>query len=440
MSTLMTKGASIIALSIAMVATQTHGAAITKDKREQKTTNVEGYGIQVAGDSDMTATSAPQAMGPGLEISGGTSFNTYFFKQSKREGNGGKGRGTHFGADDSRINFQVLGKTGPEWDGLEYSFLIGMSGNTDSSKTSVEENRIKLKNRYGTMIAGVHRGVTDFMAVGAFVFYNGTGNVLGNYKTVVNETTGAVIRDDLKGAPKDQTKITYVSPRFFGVQAGYSYTPDGEQAGEKKLASKAALSSNGTLKPAGQNLHELGLNFKKEFANSFGLQLSATSLFGTSKDTKISLASGTSDIAAYALGMVMSYGGFSIGGEYLDNGRSLEWNGLTGNDSGRVFNVGVGYAHDRHSVSLGYLHSKRKLGRNKATTFHYGTSKANVGSLSYDFRLAKGLKVYAEGVAFAYKTSSVAQATQWKQDTMAANDVVGKNNGHAVMLGSAISF
>ncbi len=434
------RNVSVLALSIAMIAVPTHAAPKTKDTREQKTTNVEGPGINIIGDSDITANSAPEATGPGLEISGGTSFNTYAFKQSKREQNGGKGRGTHFGADDSRINFQVLGKAGPELDGLEYSFLIGMTGNTEAGKTSIEENRIKLKNRYGTLIAGVHRGVTDFMAVGAFAFYNGTGNVLGNYKTVVNETTGVVIRDDLKGAPKDQTKVTYVSPRFFGIQAGYSFTPDGEQTGEAKLASKANAPKAGALTAAGQNIHELGLNFKKEFANSFGIQLSATSLFGKSKNTKSYLTQGNSDIAAYALGLVMTYGGLSFGGEYLDNGRSLEWNGLTGNDSGRAFNVGVGYSHDRHSVSLGYLHSKRKLGRNKVTTFDYGTSKANVGSLSYDYKLAKGLKIYAEGVAFDYSTSSTAQATAWKQDTMAAKDAVGKNNGHAIMLGSAISF
>ena len=434
------KGVSVVALSIAVIATQAHSAANTKERREQKTTNVEGDSILILGSSDMSATPVTEATSPGIEISGGTSFNTYFFKQKQREQNGGKGRGTHFGADNSRINFQVLGKAGPELDGLEYSFLIGMTGNTEAGKTSIEENRLKLKNRYGTLIAGVHRGVTDFMSVGAFAFYKGTGNVLGNYKTVVNETTGVVIRDDLAGVPKDQTKVTYVTPRFFGIQAGYSYTPDGEQTGEKKLASKASAPSNGVLKPAGQNLHELGLNFKKEFANSFGIQLSATSLFGKSKSTKIHLARGHSDIAAYALGLVMSYGDFSFGGEYMDNGRSLEWNGLTGNDSGRVFNVGVGYSRDRHGVSLGYLHSKRKLGRNKATNFNYGVSKATVGSLSYDYKVAKGLKVYAEGVAFDYKTSSVAQATAWKQDTMAANDAVGKNKGNAIMFGSAISF
>ena len=434
------RSVSVLALSIAMISASAVAAPTTKDKREQKTTDIKGDGIQVMGESDITATPVDDSKSPGLEISGGTSFNSYVFKQKQREQNGGKGRGTHFGADDSRINFQVLGKAGPELDGLEYSFLIGLTGNTEAGKTSVEENRIKLKNRYGTLIGGVHRGVTDFMAVGPFAFYAGTGNVLGNYKSVVNETTGVVIRNDLKGAPKDQTKVTYVTPRFFGVQAGYSYTPDGNQTGEAKLATKALAPKDGGMTPVGQNVHEFGFNFKKEFANSFGLQLSATSLFGKSKNTKNHHDAGYSDIAAYALGLVINYGGFSIGGEYLDNGRSLEWNGLTGNDSGRLFNVGVGYSYDRHGVSLGYLHTKRKLGRNKTTNFNYGTTKANVGALSYDYKLAKGLKLYAEGVAFQYKTSSTAQAAAWKAATMASKDAVGKNNGHAVMLGSAISF
>ena len=438
MSNLLT-GASALALSLMLSAPQAYAAAAADGTREQKTTNVEGKGIEVAG--DITATEASEAKGPGLEISGGTSFNAYLFKQRQRETAGGHGRGTHFASDDSRINFEVLGKAGPRLDGLEYSFLIGMTGNTESGKTSVEENRIKLKHRFGTLIAGVHRGVTDFMSVGAFTFHAGTGNVLGNYKNVIAVTTGAVIKDDPAGHAKDRTKISYVTPRFGGVQLGYSFAPDGEQSGEKKLSTKTSA-SGGIVTAASQHVHEVGANFKKDFMGGFGLQLSATAIFAGAKSTATTITREYKDVASYALGFVMQYAGFSLGGEYLDNGKSLEWKGLKDSDAGRVYNVGLGYAQGRHAVSLGYLYSKRKLGKHAISGLDYGNTTAKVGALSYDYKLAKGLKVYAEGVAFNYKTSSPAQAGAWTNATSGAatSSATPSNNGHAVMLGTAVSF
>ncbi len=438
MSNLLT-GASVLTLSLLVSVPQASAAVAADGSREQKTTNVEGKGIEVAG--DMTATESSAEKGPGLEISGGTAFNTYIFKQRQREAAGGRGRGTHFASDDSRINFEVLGKAGPRLDGLEYSFLIGLTGNTEAGKTSVEENRIKLKHRYGTLMGGVHRGVTDFMAVGAFTFHAGTGNVLGNHGNVIAPTTGVVVKDDLAGHGKDRTMVTYVSPRFGGFLVGYCFSRDGEQSGEKKLATKTAA-SGGVVTAAGQHLHEVAANFKKDFMGGFGLQLSATGLFGRSKSTASSVTQEYKDIASYALGFVMNYAGFSLGGEYLNNGKSLEWKGLRGSDAGRVYNIGVGYAEGRHAVSLGYLYSKRKLGKNIVTDFDYGQTTGKVGALSYDYKVAKGLKVYAESVLFNYKTSSPAQAGAWTNATSgaAASSATPSNNGHAVMLGTAISF
>lgn len=439
MSNLLT-GASVLVLSLMVSGPQAYAAVAADGTREQKTTNVEGKGLEVSG--DITATDASESKGPGLEISGGTSFNTYIFKQRQRESNGGSGRGTHFASDDSRINFEVLGKAGPRLDGLEYSFLIGMTGNTEAGKTSIEENRIKLKHRYGTVLAGVHRGVTDFMAVGAFTFHAGTGNVLGNHSNVIAATTGVVVKDNPAGHGKDRTKITYVTPRFAGFQAGYSFTPDGEQSGEKNLATKTKA-SGGVVTAAGQHLHEIGANFKKDFVGGFGLKLSTTALFGRAKSTASTVTQSYKDIASYALGFVMNYAGFSLGGEYLNNGKSLELKGLKDSDAGRVYNIGLGYAQGRHAVSLGYLYSKRKLGKNTLlNNDDYGQTTGKVGALSYDYKLAKGLKVYAEGVAFNYKTSSTTQAGNWATATSGAatNSATPSNNGHAVMLGTAISF
>lgn len=408
-----------------------------KPKHSSKTREVIGTPIPVAS-KEVVATSS-EAKTPGLEISGGTSFNAYAFKNKRRQENNGKGRGTHFGVDDSRINFLVFGKAGPELNGLEYSALLGMTGNMEDGTTAIEENWVQLKNRWGTLRAGGHRGVTDFMAVGAFNFLGATGGILGNYKAVVNETSGAVIRDDLKGVAKDQNKITYVTPRYHGVQVGYSYTPDGNQKGEAKLATSAALKS-GKVVPVGSNIHEFGINYKKTFENSFGVEASATSVMGRAKNTKGLDTYGRRNINSYALGLVFTYKGFSLGGEYLDNGKSLEWKNLTGNDAGKVYTIGTGYSWDRHAVTLAHLYSKRKLGRSKTGAVDYGHTKSNVTSVTYDYKVAPGLKLYGEALTFNYRAKNDTLAKQWHTDSKAKDDAVGSNNGHALIGGIAIAF
>ncbi len=462
--------ASVLALFMAapsMAVAASHDAK-TDPTAMRKDRNIKGDGIEV-----VAVPKADMPKSPGLEISGGTSFNAYAFNQLVK---GQKGRGTHFGADDSRINFEVLGKTGPELGCVEYSFLIGMTGNTEAGTTSVEENRVKLKSAYGTFIGGVHRGVTDFMSVGAFTFHNGTGNVLGNYTKIISQTTGAVIKDDPAGHGKDRTKLTLITPRFMfgefgGIQFGYSYTPDGEHRGEAKL--NTLVNNSSKFEAAGQNLHEFAVNFKGEAANGFGAQLSFTGLIGAAKQLSSNAALGNGvaanvygarqfeDIRSYAIGLVLSYAGFSVGGEYLNNGRSLSLRGfqmgggagnpaneyaVSGADAGRMYNFGVGYTTGKHSVSLGYLKSHRCLGtavdvNNVNNPIAFGTVDSKVASVSYDYKVAKGLKVYAEATHFDMKhNGDPGNLAIYNQAATGSSTIVDSNSGRAFIAGIAVSF
>ena len=437
-------GASMLALGLASLSSPAH-AGNPIDSGKNKTRTVTGKdGIAVKSKAaDQVVASTSEAKGPGLEISGNTSFNAYIFKNSNRGGKDGKGRGHHFTAEDSRINFEVFGKAGPELDGLEYSFLIGFTGNTEEGKTAAEENRLKFKGRWGTAVLGVHRGVTDFMAVGAFNCLGGTRGILGNYKGVVNETTGVLIRDDLLGVAKDNTKATYVTPRFMGVQVGYSFTPDGKQRGDASLASYNKI-TDGSAAAVGQQIHELGLNYKNTFANGFGVGASATGVFGHAQSNRGAGKSteGFNNIKSYALGLTANYAGFSIGGEYLDNNKTFLAKNTTGSHAGKLYTLGTAYAWDKHAVSLGYLHSKKKLGQHKTAATKYGNTKADAYSVSYDYKVAPGLKVYTEAVNFKYKATDKTGHRQWATDTGAnpGKGFVENNKGHAVVLGTAISF
>ncbi len=441
--------ASLVSIALAL-SPEVFSAHANKGSKD---INLKGGGIRVAG--DITATPMSLATTPGLEISGGTSFNAYAFNQSVR---GKKGGTTHFDVSYSRINFEVLGKADHRLDCLEYSFLIGLTGNTEDNKTAVEENRIKLKHRWGTFMGGVHRGVTDFMSVGGFTFKRGTGGVTGNYKNIANITSGAVVKNDPVGHGKDRTKITLITPRIEGFQIGWSFTPDGEHSGEAKLNSLTAAKA-GLVTPAGKNIQEVAVNYKKDYANGLGLQLSATGLFGSLKPISPNAAPVApatvggqvfDDIRSYALGFVLSYAGFSFGGEYLNNGNSLglisyKEVGVThtvvGGDAGRMYSVALGYQKGRHGVTAGYLHSKRKLGKAAtAAVTDFGNVRANVLSISYDYKLAKGLKVYAEATSFDFKQSNKPGAEAWSVAAGKGTDFVGNNAGRAFIIGTSVSF
>lgn len=459
-----------------LAAEANNSKADSTESRKERVIQGDGLEIVAQSKDDM-----PKALG--LEISGGTSFNMYGFGQFL---DAKKKHGTHFGADNSRINFEVLGKTGPELGSVEYSFLIGLSGNTEAGKTSVEENRIKLKTKYFTWLGGVHRGVTDFMSVGGFTFYGGTGGVLGNYKAVINETAGSVLRDDPAGHGKDRTKTTLVTPRFMvsdfgGFQFGYSYTPDGEHQGEAKL--NTVVTTTGTFAAAGKSLHEFGVNFKGEAANGLIAQISFTTLLGKAKaldkngapgavpvaaaaDTNLYGQRSFGNIKSYAIGLMLSYAGFSVGGEYLNNGSSLSLGSfssssntgpgyndaaytVSGADAGRVYNFGAGYEFGKHKVTLGYLNSTRNLGTanltnataNAPVTIEFGSVDARVLSTTYDYKLAKGLKVYAEATHFDTKHNGVSDNLKvYNQAATGATSANGSNNGNAFVAGIAVSF
>jgi len=391
---------------------------------------------------------------PSLRFSGETSVNYYGFKQSVREGNGGKGNGHHMEVADSRLNVDIFGKT-EYFGGIEYSALLGLSGNPDNG--NVQENRLKFKNEWGTLIAGDTRGVDDFMAVGAFAVMGATGGFAGNYTSVLNQTTGTVITTDLAGAPKDSTKVIYVTPRISGVQAGITFTPSTGHEGDQKL--KTVSPSVAKSLPFDKNQVGLGINFKETFTNGLDVRLSATSLFGkTQAPTRLKVAENTvpatfKNTQSYALGAQFGYHDWVIGGEFIDNGKSQVGRqdfstGLsrpaTGGNAGKVYSVALGYTFGKHKVAVGYLESTRNLQSGFSSK-----AKAKVYSATWDRKIAPGLGIYA-GINHAdMKTASEAVAAQNALKSNASDlglsasdiaDGVGNNRATTVEGGVKLKF
>ncbi|MBL0941622.1 MAG: hypothetical protein IBJ00_02675, partial [Alphaproteobacteria bacterium] len=116
---------------------------------------------------------------PELKISGESKFNAQFFENNNKALNnntikdrGEKSNRTHFSVEDSRINFQILGKADCLGQ-IRYDWLVGLTG--DNDKETIIENRLRIKGQWGTFLIGDAYGVENFMARGAFAVMGGTG-------------------------------------------------------------------------------------------------------------------------------------------------------------------------------------------------------------------------------------------------------------------------
>ena len=150
---------------------------------------------------------------PSLTISGEGRGVGYFFKQTQREQNGGRGNGQFVRIETTRLNFDIFGKTN-NWGGIEYSFLVGIAGNTAAGQNAVEEARVKFKSTWGTVLIGTHRGVDHVMPYGSFMTAGGTGGAFdGNYTNAINLPTDTNSGVDMIGTVKNTNRITYATPR-----------------------------------------------------------------------------------------------------------------------------------------------------------------------------------------------------------------------------------
>ncbi len=400
---------------------------------------------------------------PRLQLSGELSPQFHFLKNKKREANNGKGFGQHLAIEDSRVNFDVLGKT-DALGGLEYGFLAGMALDTNESN-NIEEARISLKNQLGTVIIGDTRGVDDFMAVGPWKVMGGTGGgIYGNMTSSYQPTSGVRFSGDLVNTPKDATKINYITPRYAGFQAGITYTPNSAHDGSAKLFSH---SNSGRVtqhffpaQPFDQRQVGMGVNYKNTFQNGLNVQVSLTGLYGHTKSgarkeagavksyipnaatvTNTNLLFTPAKIhrtKAYAVGGLLGWQGFKVAGEYINNGKSGEARALKGNNAGKVYSSALGYSWSIHSVAAGYTHTTRKLGTG------FKRAKADVYTLTYDHTFAPGLEGFVEGNFAKQKTDAkyvnFVKTVKGDKDFAKANDAVGNSNTKAVIIGSRIRF
>ncbi len=399
----------------------------------------------------------PMLAVPQLKISGQTSFNSLFFRNGRifqealelqdvmtNKASCGRnkfGRGQLFTVDNSKIKIDVDGKTDA---GMEYGLVFVLDGNVDAGKT-LRENYLYFNGSWGKIYAGDTYGVEHTMGFGGFNQWGGTGFIDGAViDRVVNFTTGILHTVDLEGDTGRDTKLTYFTPRWHGLQVGVSYTPRTEHRGQMII--EARRSTLTPKKPWDSDSIGSGINFIHKFDNGFEMGLSGTSIFGKTH-SEFRGALPRKSTASYAFGGTFTYQNVGFGAEFANNNRSHAFKeGGHKSNAGQFLDFGLSYKWSPSTkLSAGYYYAKRNAlgGRDIAPLYKRKATTKGI-TAAIDKKLAPGLGVYIEYANLQMKNpAAVAEAHRVNTVLKPCGQFIGPvrtNTANVFIIGSRLVF
>ncbi len=387
---------------------------------------------------------AALADAPKVTVGGNSEFEAGLVSDDQGAGNSNRAFYTR-----NEVSFKVDGKSDM---GLGYGSEIWLQADTsgDSNGRGVNATRtfVYLDGLWGRVEMGSNYGADDTLKVDAGTIARATGGINGDWRFFANNknsnpfiatsdlpinygaTTGGLAAGGITGgtaggfgnqSSENLNKITYYTPKWYGLQAGLSYAPNdasrGQFAGTTSRASRStAVTFNsggvntGTISRA-NDIWQGGVSYNGQW-DQIAFGLSATGEHGNAQ------TAGYHDLSAWALGAKAAYLGFSVAGSYGDWGKSLR-TGSNVSDN-KFWTVGGAYEFGPYGVSVTYLSSKF----DGAATFNQDKFRNIV--VGADYKLAPGLTPYAE-VAF------------FDQDA-AGTGVLNNNSGEVFLLGTQLNF
>jgi outer membrane protein OmpU len=309
----------------------------------------------------MLLSSAAMAQDGGLEVvlSGYTEFGAAA-ASGDTLGNQSKNQNYNFFMD-SELQVRVNGLTD---GGVRYGAKIEV-GVDGPGNATVDEVGLFFSGNFGRVELGRDDGAEDGMFVGAEDAQAGTGGIDGDTANLNN----VQFRDTA-----DAVKATYFTPRIAGFQAGFSWTPDGDD-NQNGNGSTALQGGDGRKNIAGGGINWVGV------LGPVDLTLSAVGIWADVKgsDQQQNAQGFRDDQKAYAFGGLLGFGGLSFGASWNQFEGPNQDNGGNGG-KGEILSFGLAYGFGPANVSVGY-------DRN----WNDGASDSNLFAISGDLGLLPGV-------------------------------------------------
>ncbi|MFD1626277.1 porin [Azospirillum griseum] len=283
-----------------------------------------------------------------------------------------------------------------------YLFASGAYGTVRLGITPGFDGEIShLTNGTGRPIAYLPFGLYDHAAA----WVGPTGGAQGT-DTATGRHTGGDLRGGVGGALQPPatlmwpwlnadagaTKILYASPRFAGLQVGASYTPRNDSVNtdvnRNRVGSTAAAQFTGSF----QDIVEIGANHKATLG-PVKTTLSAALMAGKATGSGVA-ADSFRNLRGHIAGVRFEYGGFSVGADYLNYGKSGQNARYAYMDDSWSWQVGAQYASGPYVVGAAYIRTEdpgqvNRPGKRTANVYEVGTSYTVAPGLrlqlQYDF-------------------------------------------------------
>lgn len=355
------------------------------------------------------ATHAQTASNFSITLGGDAYFQAGFIDQSHLSNQ----RQTEF-----RNRFRlVITPTAKSDNGLEYGGRLRLRANNADRTNDADRAYVFVRGGFGALYGGVIGGWNDeallFMQTPSdwrlisatsnnapFMWIGGaaTGGLAG---ADIPAVKAGFDFGDLNPIENSATKIMYVSPRFAGFQGSIAYEPRNDSAYTDVNRQKLVSPVVSVNFPAGasnlyQDLVEADVNYDETFGD-FKVRGFVSLLTGKAARTTTAQYR---DLSAWHVGGQLGYGGFSIGGMYLDTGRSgiSKAAGLYA-DRTRMYQAGAQYRTGALTVGAQYHH-----GEDAGSPAVAGKRSVRDWSGGFTYVLAPGLSVGAEYTYFDAKS------------------------------------
>jgi len=310
---------------------------------------------------------------------------------------------------------------------------MGTQGYNSHTQNGSNKNVYKSFVAVSSVIGTIEAGEQD--NVGALIHNSspdvgGIGGQDGNWMNWIEAPAGfkETQQRTYAGDDRSSNKVIYVSPSFYGLAAGFSYTPSLNPAdtGHTTIVSSADVTAAGV--PQG-DLYVYGL----AYTNTFG-----------DVSVKADVGSGNANVAdlhVYQGGLNVGYKGFTVGGSYLKREIGSDKNAastLLGNGTtvatgaylaeaahvGQSWDAGVSYVTGPYGVSLTYFHGTSANAGGSTTATSTSTDKDYAWTLAGAYDLGPGVKLTESLFIVDYKGSSSAN----------------NNHGFAAITGVGVTF
>lgn len=370
----------------------------------------------IVGASVLLASPVWAAEKPKLGMDGYLRFEAWQIDQDQFTSSKPNNQGLIMEMDDVEIHFFGSSKAD---NGLEYGFYVELQEGSADTTAGYDEANVYLKGNWGRLDLGSQDAVyNNYKASAVSVIADKDGAWDGN-NLFDARSNAAYIGTDLFGGD-DANKITYYTPNFSGLTVGVSYVPNTEASMNSGNQAEVQTTSTGFLTGGNGNMNNQ-VGFAGQYKGTFsdvGVEVTAryaqADYQGYAVDRK--------KAKAYGVGAVVSYMGFSVGGNFTDLGDSglTDAQNTNGGDAGQWWDIGVGYGTGPYKVSVAYMSSEANDGATAAKE----DDEVSYLQISGSYAVAPGLDFYA-----AYQYVDLDQA-----------GTTSDNTANLFLIGTQVSF